>query len=406
MTNVPCAAQNDSLSSVQLGWALDAAVGHVVKTDAYERMWLHGNQAQSYGIECRFVQPHSDVFAADYGFPTLGIGLRYGHYRGVTMHKAASPDWGQAQMVDYQSRMGDIVTAYAFFERPLYRSKHWEADYRIDIGLGWGANPYNKHTNIDNELIGSRLLIYFGAGAHATYYPLPDYGLRVGLEFAHHSNGALNRPNKGVNLLSPMVGIVHQPRNTSKPCTNTPANAASSLSSLKHKPVYATLSIGVGGKTLLEDWLQTQYATSPDNPQYRKESFHVYYSLSAQADVMYRYARRWSSGVGLDLFYSSAAKHIRAIDESYGRTLHHSPWSVGLAAKHEVWWHDLALTMSLGCYLYRHMGYSAKTEEKPYYERIGLKYVFPRLHGLSIGANVKAHLTKADQTEFVVGFRL
>ena len=122
---------------------------------------------------------------------------------------------------------------------------------------------------------------------------------------------------------------------------------------------------------------------------------------------MYRYARRWSSGVGVDLFYASAARRIRQLDQAAGHTdERHSPWSVGIAAKHEVWWHQFALTMSLGVYLYRHMGFTARDEEKPYYERIGIKYEIPHMHGLTIGANVKAHLTKADQTEITLGIRL
>ena len=420
--------QSDTLPRTRIGWAMDVAVGEVAKMDAYERMWLRDNTAQTFGAEIRFTPPATDAFARDYGLPTLGAGLRYGRYRDVTMKKEAAPDWGMAEMVDYTSRMGDIVTAYAFFERPFWRRGRWEADYRFDIGLGWGGRPYNKRNNVDNEIIGSRLLIYFGMGLHATCYVRDGFGLRAGLEFAHHSNGALNRPNKGSNFIGPMLGVVIRGnrkedgndnlcmRNCSVVCADTSLEQSYTRCAIPNphqyripkfkRKWYATVAVGFGGKTLLEEWLRTQYATPPSAPDYRKESFHVCYALSAQADVMYRYARRWSSGVGVDLFYASAARRIADIDHAYGRQERHSPWSVGVAAKHEVWWHNLALTMSLGVYLYRKMGFTARDEEKPYYERIGLKYVFPRFHGLFVGANVKAHLTKADQTEFVIGMRL
>ena len=388
----------DSLPHVRIGWAVDAAMGSVAKIDAYERMWMRNNSAQTFGAEVRFTPPATDDFARDYGLPVLGAGVRYGRYRDVTMRKETSPDWGMAEMVDYTSRMGDVVTAYAFFERPFWRSGRWEADYRFNIGLGWGANPYNKRSNVDNEITGSHLLIYFGFGLHATCFVRSDLGLRAGIEFAHHSNGALNRPNKGANFVGPMLGVVMRKGGAPKYIPSQPVTFK--------KKWYATLAVGLGGKTLLEEWLRTQYATEPDAPDYRKESFHVCYALSAQADLMYCYARRWSSGVGVDLFYASAARRIASFDRADGRQERHSPWSVGVAAKHEVWWHDLALTMSLGVYLYRQMGFTARDEEKPYYERIGLKYVFPRLHGLFVGVNVKAHLTKADQTEFIVGMRL
>ncbi len=402
---------SDTIPQTRIGWAADVAVGKVLKIDAYERMWLRDNNAQTIGAEVRFTPSLADPFAADYGGPTLGAGLRFGRYCGVTMKKDPAPDWGQAEMVDYTSRMGNTVTAYAFFERPLLKSGRWEADYRFDIGLGWGSHPYNKKNNVDNELIGSNLLIYFGAGFHATYYVRPSLGLRAGLEFAHHSNGALNRPNKGANFFGPMLGVVVRDADDSSLTKKegNPQQRSADNPTTREKfrsRWYTTVTLGVGGKTLLEEWLQTQYATSPDAPGYRKESFHVYHAFTAQADVMYRYARRWSSGLGIDLFYASAANRIADIDAANGYDERHSPWSVGIAAKHEVWWHRVALTMSLGVYLYRHMGFTAQDEEKPYYERIGVKYEIPHMHGLTIGGNVKAHLTKADQTELTLGIRL
>ena len=60
--------------------------------------------------------------------------------------------------------------------------------------------------------------------------------------------------------------------------------------------------------------------------------------------------------------------------------------------------------MSLGYYLYREMGESAKIIEKPYYERIGVHYSIPGLNGLTVGLNVKAHLTKADFTELIISY--
>ena len=60
--------------------------------------------------------------------------------------------------------------------------------------------------------------------------------------------------------------------------------------------------------------------------------------------------------------------------------------------------------MALGVYVFRHMGHASHSLEKPYYERIGLRYAFRRLGGLQVGANVKAHWLKADYTEVTVGF--
>ena len=127
-------------------------------------------------------------------------------------------------------------------------------------------------------------------------------------------------------------------------------------------------------------------------------------AYSASADVMYRYARRWASGLGVDVFYGDYDKRVKEISvlRGYDETI--SPWSLGIAAKHEVFYHQLSLNVSLGFYLYRKMGTWAKEFETPYYERVGLNYSFPKFGGLKIGVNVKAHKTKADLTELLISY--
>ena len=394
------------------GVALDASPGIVMKADDYEKMWLKDNSAFAVGAELRYQTLPSDgrAFDKDYGYPTVGGGVRFGRYSGVTMHKNPSPDWGSYWTeADYDSRMGNVLTVYGFFERPLLRKQRWLVDYRLNFGVSYCNHPYSPGNNVDNELIGSRWGIYVGMGVHGTYFFHPQWGVRAGLEFAHNSNGGMNRPNKGANLLAPMLGIVYREKqSTQMPnvSTNKVGSDEEFLQKSGIKKLYFTAAVGVGGKVLLEDWLYTQFNVPTDDKDYRTPHFRLRPQYSAQFDMMYRYAHRWASGVGADVFYSSGAKRIENLDEYYGYNLHHSPWSVGLAAKHEAFYGNLSLNLSLGFYLFRRMGNTAKTEEKPYYERIGVKYTFPQWHGLFLACNVKAHFTKADYTEVIVGVRL
>lgn len=80
----------------------------------------------------------------------------------------------------------------------------------------------------------------------------------------------------------------------------------------------------------------------------------------------------------------------------------HSPWSVGVAAKHEVYFGNLVCQIGIGYYLHREMGRFAKDVEKPYYERVGVSYCFDKLGGMRLGFNIKAHFTKADYTELLL----
>ncbi len=369
-----------------------------------EKKWLRYTQAFVFGGELHFgaLPCDSDAFAEDYNYPTLSLGAKLALNNGVTMRRTADPLWGKLVPVDYDSHLGDIFTLYGAFSRPLLRRGRWQVDYSLRAGVGYGPHIYNRTDNIDNELIGSRFTIFFGAGLLASCRISSQWALTAGILYGHHSNGALDRPNKGENHVGPVVGLRYAPRQL-----DLPQRAPSPLRPFR-RYWYADLRLGFGGKTLLEDWQKTQYQTDPSDPDYRTDHFRFYTAYSLQASLMCRYARRWASGLGLDLYYGSYYKRVRDLDRAAGETCSHSPWSVGISAKHEVYYHNLSLNMALGLYLYRQMGAGAKAIEQPYYERIGVYYTFPRLAGLRIGASVNAHFAKADITEFIVGipFRL
>lgn len=390
---------NDSLSR-HTGFQVYVNPAWQIAMDEYERKWLRDKQALVIGAELNYsaLPSDSDAFAEDYNYPTLSLGLKYSLNHGVTMRRTADPAWGKAQMVDYDSRLGNILTLYLNFSRPLLRRGRWQLDYSLRAGVGYNSHYYNKTDAIDNELIGAAFSIYFGASLTASYQFSRDWGLTAGLLYGHHSNGALARPNKGENHFGPFVGLRYAPYD--EPVRQRTASARRPFD----KYWYAMLRLGLGGKTLNEDFQLTQFYTDPSDPDYRTEDFRLYAAYSLQADVMYRYARRWASGIGLDIFYGTYDKRVATLDEAAGLHERHSPWSVGIAARHEVYYHNLSLDMALGYYLYRHMGANAREVEQPYYERIGIFYTFPRLGGLRIGGSVKAHRTKADLTELIVAF--
>lgn len=389
-------------------WNVDVAFmpARVLALDQYVKKWLQDKTCYSLSATLTHtVLPcDSDAFAADYGYPAIGLGLRYAFNHGVTMRRYADPDWGQLVPVDFASRLGNTLSFYLTFRRPLLRSPHFDTGYTLDAGAGYSRHKYNLQTAPDNEFIGSRFLIYFGASAYATWYFTDDWGARLALEFYHHSNGALNRPNKGSNAVGPSFSLVYSPSHTA---ITGAAVSPTSIRKPTFKPrFYLNFTLGVGAKTLLEDWQRTQYETAPTDADYRTDHFRLYAAYSFQTDIMCRYARRWASGLGIDVFYGTYSDHVEQLDAAVGHVARHNPWSLGLSAKHQTYYHNLSLAVSLGVYLFRRMGYQAKEIETPYYERIGLHYAFPALGGLEIGINVKAHKTKADLTEFIIALPL
>ena len=391
------ATERDSLR--HFGAEISVSSGTVLSIDDYQKKFMREDGTASFGAALTYsaLPKDSDAFAADYGYPSFSFGLRYSDHHRVRMQRVKDPEWGQYVPADYKSRLGNIVTAYATFNRPLLRTRRWEIDYMISMGVGYSHRKWNNRDAIDNLLIGSRWLVYFGAGFHCTYRVMPQWGIRAGIDYYHHSNGSMNMPNKGANVFGPAVGLVYYPYYN---------EVVEHRNDYRPEPfkryLYLNFSASAGIKALNEEFQLTQFYTSPDSPDYCKNHFNRYVTWSAQADLMCRYARRWASGIGFDVFYGRYADDLKEMEKNWQQADKYSRWSVGIAAKHEVFYRQLSIAMSIGWYLYRNMGLKPKALEQPYYERIGLYYTFSNFGNVRLGFNVKAHLTRADYTEMCV----
>ena len=385
---------NDSLSIAKMGIEFRYIPAQTLTLDKEPRIWTKTKDTHSWAAQIN-VTPTKNAYAHDYNYPTFSFGLRYHLNHGTTMHR--DDPWGEAQPVNYTSKLGNFLTLYGTFNRPLYRSKHWQWGYYLGTGIAYTSLKYNQKNNIDNEYIGSHLNIYFNAGLYGQVKIAKEWSVKGGLDFAHHSNGAMARPNKGANYFGPFVGLVYEPQQATSPIAKRNTEATQPF----QKYWFTEFTLGLGGKTLLEEWLQTQFNTPQGQPDYRKEHFTYYGAYSFHTHLLYRYARRWASGVGVGLFYGEYAHRIARMDKENGHTDEkHSPWSASIEARHEVYYGNVSVRLTLGYYLYRHMGYSANHGlEYPYHEQVGVFYSFPKLKGLTLGYSVNAHATKADFTE-------
>lgn len=388
------AAERDTLR--RFGAEVYAVPATVLSIDEYQKKFMVKNPTASFcaAITYSALPKDSDDYAADYGYPTFSFGLRYSDHHRVRMHREKDSEWGSYVPVDYESRLGDIITAYASFNRPLLRTRRWEIDYMLSMGVGYSHKKYNNRDDIDNLLIGSRWLVYFGAGAHVTYHFAREWGIRAGIDYYHHSNGGMNMPNKGVNVLGPSIGIVYQPY-----YEEVVSHRYDFRPGAFQRYWYLNFSAAAGIKALNEEFQLTQFYSSTESPDYCKNDFRKYVTWSAQADLMYRYARRWASGVGFDVFYGRYTDDVKEMEKNWKQADRYSRWSLGIAAKHEVFYHQWSIAMSIGWYLFRHQGFKPEALEQPYYERVGLYYTFSHLGNLRVGFNVKAHRTRADYTE-------
>ena len=391
---------SDSVA-VKPSLAVTYGPGTVLPMDEFSRKWMKPNVIHSLTMALHLPPSSPDA-------PHLSFGIRYGMNHDVRMHRDESVDLVGSPPADYVTQMGNNVTLFGTYERPWFSGKRWQVSTYMGTGLGYSNRKYNPRNQVDNELIGSHVSMYLTVGAVYTYRLSPHWQLRTGIDFSHHSNGALSCPNKGANYLGPFVGVEYCwnnqdcQSNQSIQSNQNNQNIQSNQNS-QHKPrLFLDLTLGVGAKALDEEWQRTQFHVPPEDPDYRTDKFRLYAAYSVQAAMMWRYGNTRATGLGLDLLYGTYSHHVKKLDEAEGHFVTHSPWSVAIAARHNVSFKRFTARFGLGYYLYRRMGVRAKSSEQPFYERIGVHYTIPRLHGLSVGFQVKTHIFRSDLTELQV----
>lgn len=391
------------------------SLGNVLVMDQYQRAWTSGTSLSNviFSLRHRTLSDSTDIFAHDYHYPTWGLSLQWANLSRAKMQKPASLAWGQLQPVDYASHPGHLLALVGSFSRPLQYCTWGEWGYSIEEGFAFNTRPYNKKDNADNELTGSPLLFHFGASIYGELRLSPRFSLRADLAFRHVSNGATYRPNKGANMWQPTLALQYELQHTSlrKGAMKSGIFSKSSPCFCQFTPHwFVHLEGNLGMRTLLEEWLRTQYQTSPTSPDYRTDHFKRYFVYNLQADVMRRYARRWAVGAGLDVFTLPYVDELRNYAPRHGEGRKYAPLSFGIALKHESYYQRLSSYVHVGCYLLRETGGLPSTDETPYYERVGLRYHFGNLsqaskhRGLTLSVGIKAHKLKADFAEIGIGW--
>lgn len=387
------------------GYEAELQAGRVLILDKYQKAYMIHTEDYSAGIKFNHVSlpSDSDAYAHDYNYPTFSIVTKISKNNGATMHRNENfPHWDYLtndyyDIATYPTRLGNSLAVYGSFSYPLYRGNRWEFDISGNLGIAYSSRKYDKETSVDNDMIGSHILFYAGGGLNATYRIGESWGIKAGLDYWHISNGSTRQPNRSANICGPTIGVVYYPYYEILHKTRY------SYTPPKFNPFwYLNIKGGVGIKTCFEDWERTQYQITKDHPDWRTEDFAIYSVASVQTDIMYRYSRIGAIGGGIDLQYCSCYSHIRDIDNEKGIDCKHSPWSIALDLRHTLFYSNISFVLGGGIYLYREMGDYSNRKDPFYFNRIGVHYTIPQWNNLTAGIEVKAHLTKADFTEFVL----
>ena len=315
----------------------------------------------------------SSPYAALCNHPEVGVGFQFDGLGDVTTVSGLG--------------VGNIYSVYGYFDRPILSAGRFSFGYSGEFGLAFMFNKrFDPVTNPNVVIISSPVSKHISLGFQAQYDITPRYDVGLGFFFNHTSNGAVTFPNKGLNAfeLALRVGM-HNPARTER------AESEVVDDGFKRGFQFAVqTSCGImSNEAKFDRYIEEGVWV---NDRYPKYAFEV--------NALYKYCRTQASGFGLDLFVTPFCDEIAAND---GRGETYQPVSVGVAFLHEFSYRDFSTMVGVGRYLYHNDGIA---RNKKLYQLVSLKYAFPQLADMYVGAVLKAHkFMAAESIQFCIGKR-
>lgn len=291
-----------------------------------------------------------------YGFPDIGLGIMTG-------------DLGYPQV------LGRVWAVIPQVRIPVAGTNKLQLTLRHGFGLGYLTRSFDRLENYRNNAIGSHLNIAFMSRLELGVSLGKNMRLSAGVGLMHFSNGAVRKPNKGVNIPLANLGVQWGGRETPpKKSHADPEEMAGT------EQVFYSFSLA-GGVSRIDHQDETLYGA---------------FSLGSSVSIPLSPKRRL--GIGADLFLNGADRQI------LGRELPETPsWSrvlkAGIHLGYEQVFGRLDFLLHTGYYLH-----ARQKDHGPIYNRIGFRYQAGRHYTVQLG--LKTHVFTASYIELGAGFRL
>ncbi len=300
-----------------------------------------------------------------------------------------------ATNINNHSEIGRPISIFGFYHGVI---KHWKKSalrYHTELGLAYGWKPYDIQNNPYNIAIGSKLTARISFGLDYEMQIGKHYLCGIGANLTHFSNGAIRKPNKGVNFVAPFVRFSYLFNNNREIKPLIPIL-------IKRQAHEVQLSVGYGRKQEFQSlWRHPELSSA----MYEMQSFNMF---TLKVGYMRQYCQKGKWGVGISMYFDEWIGSDITIDEE-GHV--HKDLSqrqnkpiVGYYIGHEFLINRIAIVSDLGYNFYtKHVSADYKNDINVF-ERLGLKYYLP--FNAFIGVNVFANRVKANIVEWNMGYAL
>jgi hypothetical protein len=328
------------------------------------------NSFQSFTIKLGKQTTGENQWEQLYKYPNYGIGV---------------------YMADFHNpeEIGTPFAIYGFFNAPFKRWNKLTFNYELGFGATFNWKSFNPITNNYNTSIGAGQSFFIDAGLNLQYCLTNRLDIETGFSLTHFSNGALKKPNEGINTIAPKISLKYN-------FENRPDFIKSEIFEYEKENEWLVSFFGGIKNVIFED------VTIDVIEKYEGINFPVF-GISTVFNKQVSYKSK--IGVGMSVSYNGALDAQAAVENNELEALD-SPFidklQLSIYPSYELIINKVSLILQPSFYLYRK---NIKTNTPVYYQKIGLKYQFTK--DFFAGITLRSYDFKtSDFIEWNVGYRI
>ncbi len=328
------------------------------------------NAFQSFTIKLAKQTTGENQWEQIYKYPTYGIGIY-----GADFH---NPE-----------EIGTPLAIYGFFNAPFKRWNKLTFNYELGFGATFNWKSFNPVNNQYNISIGAGESFFIDVGLNLQYNLTKRLDLETGFSLTHFSNGALKKPNKGINTIGPKISLKYN-------FEDRPDFIKNDIPEYEKENEWLVSFFGGIKNVIFED------ATIDVIEKYEGLNFPVF-GVSTVFNKQVSYKSKL--GIGMSVSYNGALDAQVAVENNELDALD-SPFSdklqVSIYPSYELIVNKVSLILQPAFYLYRK---NLKNNTPVFHQRIGLKYHFS--DNFFAGITLRDYdFQTSDFIEWNVGYRI
>jgi len=273
--------------------------------------------------------------------------------------------------------LGRAAGLYPYISFPVVHKEKYKFQIRLGSGIAYLTKSYDVIDNPNNNVIGSHINDITQLKFINNIKLNDRWNLLAAFAFTHFSNGNVQKPNLGINVLSGNIGVQYVPNDKPQKfdCDTT----------AYQKRFMALVKTGIG----------INEANLPGAGKY------AIYSVTSLAVKPTSRVNRLQLGMEYE-FRGDSYVNLQASVDRQEEVKRMGVSRFAILVGDEIVFHNVALSLQLGFYV-------NKFEQKPFifYNKTGVVYYVPLFKdkpSLFVGVYLKSHKFVADYIEYGIGY--